>query len=69
MIHENKYISFLFLFYFILFYFETYVQGLPEEYVEKTSLQILQLPKKRDIFRELNPCAKGIRLHSEPCIR
>ena len=47
MIHENKCISYLFLIYFIFFYFETYVQGFPEEYVEETSLQILQLPKER----------------------
>ena len=46
MIHENKYISYLFLFYLILFYFETYVQGLAEE----TSLQILQLQKKETHF-------------------
>ena len=38
-----------FLFISIMFYlyFETYVQGFPEEYVEETSLQILQLPKER----------------------
>ena len=47
----RKQIYFLFLFIlFILFYFETYVPGFSELYVEMMSLQILLLAKKKKNF-------------------
>jgi len=46
--YHQALVEHLFLLYLILFYFKTYVPGFPVV-VEETSLQILQLPKKRHV--------------------